>query len=104
MSKPVGLNNGYIVNKSTLNLVGNITITLQYKNGDIFLTFLSIYNFESYGLIADDWSQQAISDIRLKSITVYPVKSCQGFSVQSWPLTTGGMHNFGTFSSSVFWG
>jgi len=47
-------------------------------------------------IIADDWSQQAISDIRLKSITIYPVKSCQGFSVQGWPLTTGGMHKFQT--------
>ena len=47
-------------------------------------------------IIADDWSQQATSDIRLKSITIYPVKSCQGFSVQGWPLTTGGMHKFQT--------
>ncbi|KAJ1260323.1 hypothetical protein BS78_10G223400 [Paspalum vaginatum] len=60
VSKSVGLNNGYLVNMNTLNLV-------------------------------DYWSQQAVSDIRLKSITVYPVKSCQGFSVQSWPLTTGGL-------------
>ncbi|XP_020394925.1 molybdenum cofactor sulfurase isoform X1 [Zea mays] len=60
VSKPVGLNNEYMVNMDTLNLV-------------------------------DDWSQQALSVIRLKSITIYPVKSCQGFSVQSWPLTTGGL-------------
>jgi hypothetical protein len=78
-----------MVNMDTLNLVGNVIITLQYENGDIFLF---IKNSDSYGLIADDWRQQAISDIRLKSITIYPVKSCQGFSVQSWPLTTGGMH------------
>jgi len=56
-----------------------------------FYLFYSFKNSDSYGLIADDWCQQAISDIRLKSITIYPVKSCQGFSVQNWPLTTGGM-------------
>ncbi|CAL5041460.1 unnamed protein product [Urochloa decumbens] len=60
VSKAVGLNNGYMVNMDTLNLV-------------------------------DDWSQKVISDIRLKSITIYPVKSCQGFSVQGWPLATGGL-------------
>ncbi|TVU08500.1 hypothetical protein EJB05_41905 [Eragrostis curvula] len=42
-------------------------------------------------VLVDDWSSQAVSDIHLKSITIYPVKSCQGFSVQSWPLTTGGL-------------
>lgn len=58
----------------------------------IYFSYLlySLKNSDSYGLIAE--GQQAISDIRLKSITIYPVKSCQGFSVQSWPLTTGGMH------------
>ncbi|GJM97709.1 hypothetical protein PR202_ga14655 [Eleusine coracana subsp. coracana] len=41
--------------------------------------------------LVDDCSQQAVSDIHLKSITIYPVKSCQGFSVQSWPLAAGGL-------------
>ncbi|XP_062229533.1 molybdenum cofactor sulfurase [Phragmites australis] len=60
VSKAIELNNGYMLNMNTLNLI-------------------------------DGWSQQAVSDIRLKSITIYPVKSCQGFSVQGWPLTTGGL-------------
>lgn len=42
-----------MVNMDTLNLVGNVIITLQYENGDtlFFLTFLSIYFFYSYGLM-----------------------------------------------------
>lgn len=39
----------------------------------------------------DNWSQQVVPDVHLKSITIYPVKSCQGFSAQSWPLTVGGL-------------
>ena len=42
MSKPVGLKNGYMVNMDTLNLVGNVIITLQYENGDIFFIHLKI--------------------------------------------------------------
>ncbi|KAL6873775.1 hypothetical protein ACP4OV_013857 [Aristida adscensionis] len=60
VSKPSALNNGYMLNMNTRNLI-------------------------------DDKNQHLVSDIRLKSITVYPVKSCQGFSVQDWPLTTGGL-------------
>lgn len=28
----------------------------------------------------------------LKSITIYPIKSCGGFSMRSWPLTNNGNH------------
>ncbi|XP_021306239.1 molybdenum cofactor sulfurase isoform X2 [Sorghum bicolor] len=75
-----------------------------YEDAEEFLKFLQssfvskpvglkngyMVNTDTFNLV-DDWRQQAISDIRLKSITIYPVKSCQGFSVQSWPLTTGGL-------------
>uniref|UniRef100_A0A804R8Y3 Molybdenum cofactor sulfurase n=1 Tax=Zea mays TaxID=4577 RepID=A0A804R8Y3_MAIZE len=75
-----------------------------YEDAEEFLKFLQssfvskpaelnngyMVNMNTLSLV-DDWCQQAISDIRLKSITIYPVKSCQGFSVQSWPLTTGGL-------------
>ncbi|CAD6335891.1 unnamed protein product [Miscanthus lutarioriparius] len=75
-----------------------------YEDAEEFLKFLQssfvskpvglkngyMVNMDTLNLV-DDWCQQAISDIRLKSITIYPVKSCQGFSVQSWPLTTGGL-------------
>ncbi|XP_066370369.1 molybdenum cofactor sulfurase isoform X2 [Miscanthus floridulus] len=75
-----------------------------YEDAEEFLKFLQssfvskpvglkngyMVNMDTLNLV-DDWHQQAISDIRLKSITIYPVKSCQGFSVQSWPLTTGGL-------------
>ncbi|RLM54917.1 molybdenum cofactor sulfurase [Panicum miliaceum] len=75
-----------------------------YEDAEEFLKFLqSSFVSKAVGLnkgymvnmdtlnLGDDWSEQAISDIRLKSITIYPVKSCQGFSVQGWPLTTGGL-------------
>ncbi|KAG2607867.1 molybdenum cofactor sulfurase-like isoform X2 [Panicum virgatum] len=75
-----------------------------YEDAEEFLKFLqSSFVSKAVGLnngymvnmdtlhLVDDWSQQATSDIRLKSITIYPVKSCQGFSVQGWPLTTGGL-------------
>uniref|UniRef100_A0A0A9DHA7 Molybdenum cofactor sulfurase n=1 Tax=Arundo donax TaxID=35708 RepID=A0A0A9DHA7_ARUDO len=75
-----------------------------YEDAEEFLKFLwasfvskamalnngYMLNMNNLNLL-DDWSQQVVSDIRLKSITIYPVKSCQGFSVQSWPLTTGGL-------------
>lgn len=41
--------------------------------------------------LLDNQSQQVVSDVRLKSIIIYPVKSCQGFSVQNWPLAAGGL-------------
>ncbi|ONK65783.1 uncharacterized protein A4U43_C06F930, partial [Asparagus officinalis] len=31
--------------------------------------------------------RQFVGGVHLKSITIYPVKSCAGFSVQSWPLS-----------------
>ncbi|KAL6603139.1 hypothetical protein ACP70R_043500 [Stipagrostis hirtigluma subsp. patula] len=75
----------------------------SYEDAEVFLKFLwssfvskaralsngFMLNMNTLNL--DDRSQRAVSDIRLKSITVYPVKSCQGFSVQGWPLTTGGL-------------
>ncbi|VAI80119.1 unnamed protein product [Triticum turgidum subsp. durum] len=39
--------------------------------------------------LVDNQSQQVVPDVRLKSIIIYPVKSCQGFSMQSWPLAAG---------------
>ncbi|VAI92189.1 unnamed protein product [Triticum turgidum subsp. durum] len=41
--------------------------------------------------LLDNQSQKVVPDVRLKSIIIYPVKSCQGFSVQSWPLAAGGL-------------
>lgn len=32
-----------------------------------------------------------VGGVHLKSITIYPVKSCAGFSVQSWPLSNTGL-------------
>nr|CAD1834558.1 unnamed protein product [Ananas comosus var. bracteatus] len=36
-------------------------------------------------------NQQEVRPVQLKSITVYPVKSLQGFSVHSWPLSNIGL-------------
>ncbi|XP_047084225.1 molybdenum cofactor sulfurase-like [Lolium rigidum] len=41
--------------------------------------------------LVDNQSQQVVPDVRLKTITIYPVKSCQGFSAQIWPLAIGGL-------------
>uniref|UniRef100_A0A0E0E571 Molybdenum cofactor sulfurase n=1 Tax=Oryza meridionalis TaxID=40149 RepID=A0A0E0E571_9ORYZ len=60
-----------------------VSLPVQFNNGYML-------NLNSLNLI-DNSSQKAVSDIHLKSITIYPVKSCQGFSVKSWPLTTGGL-------------
>lgn len=75
-----------------------------YEDAEVFLKFLRssfVSNSEGFNNgymlnmntlnLVDFRVQHAISDIRLKSITIYPVKSCQGFSVQSWPLITGGL-------------
>ncbi|XP_073116611.1 molybdenum cofactor sulfurase isoform X3 [Elaeis guineensis] len=35
--------------------------------------------------------QQLVGNVRLKSITIYPVKSCAGFSVSGWPLSNMGL-------------
>ncbi|WOL18951.1 molybdenum cofactor sulfurase isoform X2 [Canna indica] len=35
-------------------------------------------------------SQQLVRPAQLKSITVYPVKSCAGFTVDKWPLSNNG--------------
>uniref|UniRef100_A0A0D9WT42 Molybdenum cofactor sulfurase n=1 Tax=Leersia perrieri TaxID=77586 RepID=A0A0D9WT42_9ORYZ len=75
-----------------------------YEDAEKFLKFLQssfvslpvqfnnrcMLNLNNLNLL-DSWSQKAVSDVRLRSITIYPVKSCQGFSVKSWPLTTGGL-------------
>uniref|UniRef100_A0A0E0Q1F9 Molybdenum cofactor sulfurase n=1 Tax=Oryza rufipogon TaxID=4529 RepID=A0A0E0Q1F9_ORYRU len=60
-----------------------VSLPVQFNNGYML-------NLNSLNLI-DNSSQKAVSDIHLKSIIIYPVKSCQGFSVKSWPLTTGGL-------------
>ncbi|GJN39087.1 hypothetical protein PR202_gb28183 [Eleusine coracana subsp. coracana] len=59
-----------------------VSKAIAFNNGHML-------NINALNLV-DDCSQQAVSDIHLKSITIYPVKSCQGFSVQSWPLAAGG--------------
>lgn len=41
--------------------------------------------------MSDDGGRNLVGGIRLKSITIYPVKSCAGFSVNSWPLTHMGL-------------
>uniref|UniRef100_A0A0E0LEI6 Molybdenum cofactor sulfurase n=1 Tax=Oryza punctata TaxID=4537 RepID=A0A0E0LEI6_ORYPU len=74
-----------------------------YEDAEKFLKFLQssfvslpvqfngyMLNLNSLNLI-DNSSQKAVSDIHLKSIIIYPVKSCQGFGAKSWPLTTGGL-------------
>ncbi|KAK3131055.1 hypothetical protein QOZ80_6BG0501430 [Eleusine coracana subsp. coracana] len=60
-----------------------VSKAIAFNNGHML-------NINALNLV-DDCSQQAVSDIHLKSITIYPVKSCQGFSVQSWPLAAGGL-------------
>ncbi|KAL5199302.1 hypothetical protein ABZP36_020505 [Zizania latifolia] len=75
-----------------------------YEDAEKFLKFLQssfvsrpvqfnneyMLNLNTLSLV-DNWSPKVVSDVQLKSITIYPVKSCQGFSVKSWPLTTGGL-------------
>lgn len=75
-----------------------------YQDAEEFLKFLqSSFVSKSIALnnghtlnmntlnLLDNQSQQVFPDVRLKSIIIYPVKSCQGFSVQSWPLAAGGL-------------
>ncbi|XP_020269187.1 molybdenum cofactor sulfurase isoform X2 [Asparagus officinalis] len=45
------------------------------------------YPFETQSLTGS----QFVGGVHLKSITIYPVKSCAGFSVQSWPLSNTGL-------------
>ncbi|XP_044962488.1 molybdenum cofactor sulfurase isoform X1 [Hordeum vulgare subsp. vulgare] len=75
-----------------------------YQDAEEFLKFLQssflskpiafsnghMLNMSTLNLV-DNQSQQVVPDVRLQSIIIYPVKSCQGFSVQSWPLATGGL-------------
>lgn len=75
-----------------------------YQDAEEFLKFLQssfvskpialnnghTLNMNTLNLL-DNQSQQVFPDVRLKSIIIYPVKSCQGFSVQSWPLAAGGL-------------
>ncbi len=41
--------------------------------------------------IADLESRLLASSFFLKSITIYPIKSCAGFSTESWPLSISGI-------------
>ncbi|XP_074573005.1 molybdenum cofactor sulfurase isoform X1 [Curcuma longa] len=41
--------------------------------------------------LSDLGSKQLVHGIQLKSITVYPVKSCAGFTVHKWPLSNIGL-------------
>ena len=38
-----------------------------------------------------DFRDSTHSDIRVTGLLVYPVKSCGGISVQSWPISEGGL-------------
>ncbi|KAG6500495.1 hypothetical protein ZIOFF_040340 [Zingiber officinale] len=75
-----------------------------YEDAEIFLRFLDkafvsksdssadivALRMESDPL-SDLGSKQLVHGIQLKSITVYPVKSCAGFTVHKWPLSNIGL-------------
>ncbi|KAL4200828.1 hypothetical protein AMTRI_Chr02g255600 [Amborella trichopoda] len=42
--------------------------------------------------IEGTWKGHSEGEIYLKSITIYPIKSCAGFSVEKWPLSSTGLH------------
>ncbi|XP_072962206.1 molybdenum cofactor sulfurase isoform X2 [Typha angustifolia] len=75
-----------------------------YEDAEIFLKFLES-SFVSKSISFENGNplrlemlhlsgtgiQQAIVAVQLKSITVYPVKSCAGFTVHRWPLSNAGL-------------
>ncbi|KAG0471151.1 hypothetical protein HPP92_015697 [Vanilla planifolia] len=75
-----------------------------FEDAEKFLTFLktsfvtktsSLMNLHSTEAEEDKFSdvgwQQLEDGVRLKSITIYPIKSCAGFTVSRWPLVDSGL-------------
>ncbi|KAI5332642.1 hypothetical protein L3X38_022771 [Prunus dulcis] len=56
-------------------------------------SFVALPNWieSGYQLMQGSESRLGAASFYLKSITVYPIKSCAGFNVESWPLSTTGL-------------
>ncbi|BFG28744.1 hypothetical protein CerSpe_150180 [Prunus speciosa] len=56
-------------------------------------SFVALPNWIESGhqLMQGSESRLAAASFYLKSITVYPIKSCAGFNVESWPLSSTGL-------------
>ncbi|KAF6170534.1 hypothetical protein GIB67_031942 [Kingdonia uniflora] len=70
-----------------------------YEDAEKFVSFV-INSFVSMPSLATNGRLSEINNtfsssrgIYLKSITVYPIKSCAGFSVDSWPLSSAGLQH-----------
>ncbi|KAJ3679297.1 hypothetical protein LUZ60_017308 [Juncus effusus] len=67
-----------------------------FEDADKFLKFLEesfVSKTQSYenGSIQNLKALELPGVIKLKSVTIYPIKSCSGFDVQSWPLGSIGL-------------
>lgn len=67
----------------------------QYR---IFMSIrCHIWHLKYYYIVGQEIRLSAAS-FYLKYITIYPIKSCGGFSVESWPLSSTG-----SYSCSTYW-
>lgn len=72
-----------------------------FEDAERFLRFLAATFVAKTNILKDVYPYEAktqtlsgahfVGGVYLKSITIYPVKSCAGFSVQSWPMSNTGL-------------
>lgn len=63
--------------------VSFVSLPLMSPNGHQFRTSISFPTNKGCGKLCSKYS--------LESISIYPIKSCMGFSVSSWPVTSSGL-------------
>ncbi|KAJ9672955.1 hypothetical protein PVL29_026284 [Vitis rotundifolia] len=77
--------------KKFIDFIVSSFVSVPYQSGQVHLPRSIPYSSEGCE------RRLSTTAFRLKSITIYPIKSCAGFSVEGWPLSNTEMHLITTF-------
>lgn len=71
--------------KKFIDFIVSSFVSVPYQSGQVHLPRSIPYSSEGRE------RRLSTTSFRLKSITIYPIKSCAGFSVEGWPLSNTGL-------------
>lgn len=71
--------------KKFIDFIVSSFVSVPYQSGQVHLPRSIPYSSEGRE------RRLSTTAFRLKSITIYPIKSCAGFSVEGWPLSNTGL-------------
>ncbi|KAK9275964.1 hypothetical protein L1049_023239 [Liquidambar formosana] len=75
--------------KKFIDFIVSSFVSLPHQPEHVFLSRTRPIPFSSEGLERKLFTE----GFNLKSITIYPIKSCAGFNVESWPLSCTGLQH-----------